>query len=277
MNDFWCNGREWLNFMAIAKNASRLCIGVSALLAVASCSTDKAPTDAESAAAGSDLPVPEYSERDGDLFMYVGERSEEDVKQGIRASVFTYRYLGLEDAIQKLELVDDNGSRLGLYECATPCRVAKSTSPFGQVSRIAIEPTSIIAAAFRDASNGFLTLSNPPAEQKLHQPRSMGQTVSTVNGAQDYRGNKGKCSLVISGKTYIAGACWVRLEEDGSFQIMSQDESYFAQLSRSGNEASGFWNGSRGSTHAQTTLGAMTRDGACWKSADAAICAWADR
>ncbi len=89
-----------------------------------------------------------------------------------------------------------------------------------------------------------------------------------------WKGKEGLCHLSVSGKSYINGICWVKLETDGSFQIMSRDESYFAQLDRSGGEAVGHWNETSGSNSAQATLGAMTRSGACWNNEEAKICAW---
>lgn len=99
-------------------------------------------------------------------------------------------------------------------------------------------------------------------------------TPGRVQNQSDWRGEEGVCRLVVFSKKYIEGKCWVRLNADGSFQIMSQDESYFAQLQRGGGAAMGYWNGTPGSTHAQSTLGAMYRSGACWKNINAEICAW---
>lgn len=95
-----------------------------------------------------------------------------------------------------------------------------------------------------------------------------------VENQSDWRGDEGLCRLVVFGKNYINGKCRIRLDNDGSFQIMSQDESYFAQLQRGDGAATGYWNGTPGSTHAHSTLGAMTRSGACWKNINAEICAW---
>lgn len=93
-------------------------------------------------------------------------------------------------------------------------------------------------------------------------------------GTSDFRGTKGRCRLTVDGRSYIQGSCWIKLESDGSFQAMSSDEKYFAQLDRSETEAQGFWNESPGSTHAQARLGVMTRRGPCWGNANAEICAW---
>ncbi len=36
----------------------------------------------------------------------------------------------------------------------------------------------------------------------------------------------------------------------------------------------GYWNEEQGATHAQTSLGALTRQGACWQNAQAKVYAW---
>jgi hypothetical protein len=96
-----------------------------------------------------------------------------------------------------------------------------------------------------------------------------------TTGEANLLGKKGRCSLNVAGTTYIDGDCWIRLERDGSFQITSLDERYFAQLDRTGTEAVANWNEDPGSTHAHSTLGTMQRDGACWRNEEAQICAWA--
>ena len=108
----------------------------------------------------------------------------------------------------------------------------------------------------------------------LTQPKTLKSSVGTVEGKSNWRGKKGRCLLKISGKKFIDGQCWVRLETGGSFQIMSLNESYIAQLLRLDGEAIGYWNETAGSTHAHATLGVMKRSGACWKSGKAEICAW---
>jgi len=108
----------------------------------------------------------------------------------------------------------------------------------------------------------------------LARPRILKSSVGTVEGKSNWRGKKGRCLLKISEKKFIDGQCWVRLETGGSFQIMSLNESYIAQLLRLDGEAVGYWNETAGSTHAHATLGVMNRSGACWKNGQAEICAW---
>jgi hypothetical protein len=108
----------------------------------------------------------------------------------------------------------------------------------------------------------------------LARQKTLKSSVGTVEGKSNWRGKKGRCLLKISGKKFIDGQCWVRLETGGSFQIMSLNESYIAQLLRLDGEAIGYWNETAGSTHAHATLGVMNRSGACWKNVKAEICAW---
>lgn len=220
------------------------------------------------------LPEPRYAQQDGDLFMYVGEASEEASTRGDSSPVVTIRYLGQDGGQHRLEMVDDDGSRLGVMECSYPCRVAKQTGSLGTVTRVAVNRGTIIEAAFQDAFNGFLMVASSPA-----QPATVPQVARAVpkiesSPVSDWRGERGNCRLIVGGSTYITGDCWTRMEGEGSFQIMSLDEQYFAQLLRSDSEALGFWNETPGSSHAHSALGELERSGACWKNAEAELCAW---
>ena len=85
-----------------------------------------------------------------------------------------------------------------------------------------------------------------------------------------------RCSLKVAGATYIDGPCdFTTLDDDGSFQIMAADRTYFAQVEvdRPGH-AKGYWNEEKGANHAHSPLGELTRDDACWSNADASVCAW---
>lgn len=125
--------------------------------------------EATGAANGTQGPIPEYAQKDGDTYMYVGTVSDEEKRQGKTAPVVNFRNLGLNGNVQKLQIVGDNGVALGTFECSAPCRVAKNTNLYGTVTRQAVEPATILAAAFRDASNGFLQvtdISSEPAQLK---------------------------------------------------------------------------------------------------------------
>jgi hypothetical protein len=248
--------------------------------ALSACSVREGTSDAETDADAADAPMPEYAQQDGDLYMYVGLLSEEAKARGESTPVVTYRFLGMDGDVYRLELVEDDGSRATLMECSDPCNVVKSTDRSGLVTRIAADPGTILAAAFRDARLGLLTPSSSPTKASpvpiAPEPEQPPEIEKASVGA-DWRGKRGKCRLRVSGTSYISGDCWIRMEGEGSFQIMSLDEQYFAQLLRSEGEAMGHWNETPGSTHAHSSLGVMTRAGGCWKNADAEICAWDTR
>jgi hypothetical protein len=80
-----------------------------------------------------------------------------------------------------------------------------------------------------------------------------------------------QCKLVVDGKTYIDGPCDFESDPDGSFRIFGKD--YFAYINVDGKTADASWNMDPKSTHAQASLGTLTRKGACWVSATVEICA----
>ncbi len=144
--------------------------------------------------------------------------------------------------------------------------------PIAEAEQSSPQPTET-DAALDAAANAVETAG--AAVEAASQETSAAEPLADSSTSSDWRGKEGRCRLAIGGKNYIDGRCWVRLEPDGSFQIMSLDEQYFAQLLRDGPGGVGHWNKTPGSTHAHTTLGNMTRNGACWSNAEAAICAWA--
>ncbi len=89
---------------------------------------------------------------------------------------------------------------------------------------------------------------------------------------------RGKCLLEVNHKKYINGPCPIRMENDGGFTIgASENEpvNYFAIVSIVGkNIGEGFWNKEKGASHAHTSLGNLTKKGACWQNGKAKICAW---
>lgn len=250
-------------------------ICISASIALSGCTEPEPASGSETESAQTYVAPPEYAQQDGDLFMYVGELSEEATEGGERNPVVTFKYLGQEGDQHRLEMVNDNGSRISLMECSNPCRVARQTDAFGSMTRVAVNPGTIMDAAFQDAFNGWLDVANSPTQPLRRSQTSNAPSLIEPSSASDWRGERGSCRLKVDEKVYITGDCWIRLEDDGSFQIMSLDEQYFAQLSRSGIEALGFWNQTPYSTHAHSVLGEMDRSGACWKNSRAEICAWA--
>ncbi len=84
-----------------------------------------------------------------------------------------------------------------------------------------------------------------------------------------------RCKLVVAGKTYIDGACVFRpLSSNGGFSITSEGAEYFAYVNKTPDGMRGSWNEEAYAGHAHTDLGILQRDGACWKNAQAQVCAW---
>ncbi len=85
----------------------------------------------------------------------------------------------------------------------------------------------------------------------------------------------GRCLLQVDGKKYISGACRIDIQKGGSFQIYDlKKHGYFAYVDVDGNTAEGYWNEDPMATHAQSPLGTLARDGACWQNERAKVCAW---
>ena len=78
------------------------------------------------------------------------------------------------------------------------------------------------------------------------------------------------CEITVMGKTYVKKVC--QFTPDGaSFQIDAGE--YFAQVKVQGATAELNWNEIPGATHAQSYLGSAHREGPCWVSSKARICA----
>ena len=88
----------------------------------------------------------------------------------------------------------------------------------------------------------------------------------------------GKCVLQVKGKTFLNGPCNVLVtDKQGSFSVGVSDthrSKYFAYVNMEDDGAHGYWNETPSATHAQTELGILKRDGACWKNDTARICAY---
>jgi hypothetical protein len=221
-----------------------------------------------------------FDENEGDIYHYATAVSDEDKAKGRAVGeVISFRYLGVQSGKHVLENVNPDGRVLGRADCAAPCRII--VRRYGQLTdRLPFDPSSVIGAAFEDAISGHLVAvrKDKPAESS---DTGVGQWVYSESNdagndaeATGERGEKARCRLTVQGTNYIDGACWVRLETGGSFQIMSLDGTYFAQLHNSNGSGQGYWNESPNATHAHTDLGAMTRSGGCWANESAEICAW---
>lgn len=120
----------------------------------------------------------------------------------------------------------------------------------------------------------------PKATPEPQQPPSYdeswgGAEIKTAtNGPQGFE-SRGKCRLKVSGRAIINGSCYFNLDPDGSFQIMSLRQDYFAYVALDGEGvAQGYWNGRAGGSHAHAPLGLLRRKGACWSNQAAEVCAW---
>ena len=89
-----------------------------------------------------------------------------------------------------------------------------------------------------------------------------------------------KCVIEVDGTFYLNGPCNFERESDGSFEIgvgppgvASQFFAYLV-LGTDGESALGYWNSPDAGEKAYEDLGPMTRDGACWVSAAARLCAY---
>jgi hypothetical protein len=83
------------------------------------------------------------------------------------------------------------------------------------------------------------------------------------------------CRFVFEGNTYIDGPCDFKSTAGGSFRISAN--GYELDLFVEGNTAEGHWNGDVRSTRMQHPLhmdGVLKRQGACWESPAAQVCAW---
>ena len=84
------------------------------------------------------------------------------------------------------------------------------------------------------------------------------------------------CVLEVGGRAYISGECtFKRLSRaDGSFRINALDDQYFAYVYvKPEGTAEAYWNENPEYRNAQSPHGALQRDGACWVSEAARICA----
>jgi len=78
------------------------------------------------------------------------------------------------------------------------------------------------------------------------------------------------CTFVVAGKTYIHGPCNFEADPDGSFRIW--DEVHTVYVNVDGNAAEASWNKDPKSFHADSPLGTLTRNGACWANAVTQVC-----
>lgn len=91
-----------------------------------------------------------------------------------------------------------------------------------------------------------------------------------------------RCVLVVHQAAFIDGPCSFSANDDGSFTLGVTDthegaSTYFAYIEVEENDpgkAYGYWNGFPPESHAHEHLGELNRDGACWVSESAKVCAF---
>ncbi|WP_175853916.1 hypothetical protein [Burkholderia anthina] len=88
----------------------------------------------------------------------------------------------------------------------------------------------------------------------------------------------GQCLLQVNQKTFLNGPCEITInDKQGSFSIGAGEKHrsrYFAYVNMEDDGAHGYWNETPDSSHADTSLGRLKRDGACWKNDIARVCAY---
>ena len=100
--------------------------------------------------------------------------------------------------------------------------------------------------------------------------------VSSAYPAAADRSRLVSCKLVVDGQEFINGTCrFSPLGRDGSFQIMSGNGQYFAQVNvEARGQGYGYWNGEPFASHAHSNLGLLVQQQACWVNGRASVCAW---
>lgn len=84
------------------------------------------------------------------------------------------------------------------------------------------------------------------------------------------------CLFEMRGKTLVDGPCqFYDIGDDGSFHFYPETGYYFAYLFvQEEGVAIGYWSGDPPESHAHDPLGELRREGACWVSDEAKVCAW---
>lgn len=144
-------------------------IGVLMLAGLGMCMTlteddAKTPTPAAAAKVVDDAPAQplppahRWEYREGDLYGYQTELSEEDKKAGKGASdVLMFRFLGKRGDVYRLQA--ENGP---IFSCENPCEVVKATIAGQVVDRVTYNPDTVIGGAFEDAFNGQMEPAQAP-------------------------------------------------------------------------------------------------------------------
>jgi len=125
-------------------------------------------------------PPPGYAEKEGDLYLYTGELTDNERARGIAtAPVVAFRYRGQNDEGQHvLASISEAGSEFIRYRCSNPCRIIRTDSG----ERIAFSPASILGVAFADAFAGHLSVSRPSQARATPPSSRTGDVPATRTG-----------------------------------------------------------------------------------------------
>jgi hypothetical protein len=103
------------------------------------------------------LPPANFSEKDGDVYLYTTAVSEEDQKKGrATGDVVGFKFKGDADGVYRLAVLNDADREIGSAECRRPCSVITYRYNDGSKDRVAFSDNSVIGSAFLDAFNGHL-------------------------------------------------------------------------------------------------------------------------
>lgn len=123
-------------------------------------SADSAISDVPPEPVTAPAPAPNYNEKDGADYYYVGALTEEERKSGkLTGDVYTFQYGGK----------DESGAHIVFgtqrYTCSVPCKIIKGANG----SLIQYSENSIIGAVFQDALRGFLKVRPKPKPQPINE------------------------------------------------------------------------------------------------------------
>lgn len=96
-----------------------------------------------------------YTEVDGDIYMYTYQPSERENSEGKSATILEYKYLGQDKSgFHLLGTFDQKYGILTTNKCKNPCKVI-----YRDDEKIPFSRTTIIGSAFEDVLNGRISIS----------------------------------------------------------------------------------------------------------------------